>query len=138
IRADKDALAKFTNGLHAAGPVKNDFGAAIRAVCNRLGHRERSSMPAARDCASITGGLLPLGFIGPLQAADRNRIRIEELAQDSFKIPFSSRDTNKEIDAERAVLRKRMTRKVRLGEKAKAGNPSGARKLMPLRFADGP
>src|ERR1700675_807719 len=36
------------------------------------------------------------------------------------------------------MLRKGVTCKVRFREKAEAGDPSGAGKLMPLRFADGP
>ena len=35
------------------------------------------------------------------------------------------------------MLWKGVTREVRLREKTKSGNPSGAGKLMPLRFANG-
>src|SRR5260370_20805162 len=42
------------------------------------------------------------------------------------------------MDTERAVFWKRMTREMRLRKKAEAGDPAGAGKLMPLRFADGP
>ena len=65
-------------------------------------------------------------------------MRIKELPQNRFEIPFGARNTAEEIQAERAVLRKGVTRQVRLREKAKTGDPSGDRKLMPLRFADRP
>ena len=65
-------------------------------------------------------------------------MRVKEMPQYSFEIPFSARNATEEIEAERAVLRKRVTREVRLREKAKAGYPTRAGKLMPLRFADGP
>src|SRR5260370_30169366 len=93
---------------------------------------------AARGFASVTGDLLPFGFVGPLQPPDRNGIRIEELPQNSFEIPLRARNAAEEIEAERTVLGKRVTRKVRLRKKAKSGDASGAGKLMPLRFADGP
>ncbi len=62
-------------------------------------------------------------------------MRVKELPQNRFEIPLSARNAAKEIQTERAVLRKRVTRKVRLREKTQAGDPSGARKLMPLRCA---
>ena len=69
-------------------------------------------MGAARDRASITGRLLPFGFVGPLQPADGNGIRIEELPQHRFEIPLGPRNTTKEIEAQRAVLRERVTGEV--------------------------
>jgi hypothetical protein len=65
-------------------------------------------------------------------------MRIKKLPENSFEIPLSARDTTKEIEAERTVFRKRVAREVRLRQKAKAGNPSGAGKLVPLGFADRP
>jgi hypothetical protein len=65
-------------------------------------------------------------------------MRIKELPENNFEIPLSAGNTAEEIQTERAVLRKRVTREVRLREKAKAGDPSGAGKLMPLGFADWP
>jgi hypothetical protein len=64
-------------------------------------------------------------------------MRFKKLTENSFEIPFSAGNTAKEIQTERAVLRKRVARKMRFREKAKASNPSCAGKLMPLRFADG-
>ena len=63
---------------------------------------------------------------------------VKELPQNGFEIPFGARNTAEEIEAERAMFWKGVTREVRLREKAKAGDPSGAGKLMPLRFGDGP
>jgi hypothetical protein len=40
IRADEDAFAEFAYGLYAAGPAKNDLGAAVRTVGNWLSHLE--------------------------------------------------------------------------------------------------
>ena len=39
IGANEDALAILADGLHAAGPLKRDFGAAIRAIRDGLRHR---------------------------------------------------------------------------------------------------
>jgi hypothetical protein len=89
------------------------------------------------DFASVTGSLLYFGFVRPLQPADRNGTRFEELLQKRFKIPFNTWNAAEKIQTERAVLRKRMTREVRFGEKAKPGNATGSGKLMPLRFANG-
>lgn len=63
---------------------------------------------------------------------------IKKLAENSFEIPLRARNTAEEIEAKRTVLRKRVTREMRLREKAKTSDPSGAGKLMPLGFADGP
>src|SRR5260370_5867177 len=138
IRADEDALAKFANGLHAAGPAKNDLGTAVRTVGNGLSHCESPSWVAARVFTSGTGNLLQFGFVGPLKPTDRNGIRIKELPQNRFEIPFGAWNPPEKIHTKRAVLRKRVTGEGRLREKAKAGCPSGTGKLMPLRFADGP
>jgi hypothetical protein len=64
-------------------------------------------------------------------------MRVEKLPQNCLEIPLAARNAAEEIEAERAVFRKRVTRKMRLREEAKAGDASGAGKLMPLRFADG-
>ncbi len=40
IGADEDAFTVFANGLHAAGPAKNDLSAAVRTIGSWLGHRE--------------------------------------------------------------------------------------------------
>ena len=65
-------------------------------------------------------------------------MRVKKLTENSLEIPFRSWNTAKEIETERAVLWKRVASEMRLREKAKAGNASGAGKLMPLCFADGP
>ncbi len=88
--------------------------------------------------ASVTSNLLPIGLVGSSQTADRNGICVKELPENRFEIPFSARNATEKIEAERAVLRKRMTREMRLREKAKASDTASAGKLMPLRFADGP
>ena len=64
-------------------------------------------------------------------------MRTKELPQNSFEIPLRVRHTTKQIQTERAVFRKRVTREVRLREKTEAGDPAGAWKLMPLRLLDG-
>jgi hypothetical protein len=64
-------------------------------------------------------------------------VRIKELSQNSFEIPLGARHAAEKIEAERAVLGKGVTSEMRLREKAKAGDPSRTRKLMPLRFANG-
>jgi hypothetical protein len=138
VGADEDALAKIADGLHAAGPAKNNLGAAVGTVGDGLGHRECLRAMAARRFASVTGDLLPFGFVRPLQAADGDGIGPEELAQNRFKVPFGAWKAAKKIEAERTVFGKGVTREVRLREKAKAGDPSGSGKLMPLRLADGP
>ena len=63
-------------------------------------------------------------------------MRIKELLKSGFEIPLRARNAAEKIQTERAVLRKRMTRKVRLREKAKPGDPAGARKFMPKSFPD--
>src|SRR5260370_25099864 len=138
ILADEHTFSKFAYGLHAAGPAKNDLGTTVRTIGNWLGHRESPTGFAARRFTSVTGDLLPFGFVGPRQPTARNRIRIKELPQNRFEIPFGARNAAEKIQAERAVLRKRVTGEVRLREKAEAGDASGAGTLMPLRFADGP
>jgi hypothetical protein len=65
-------------------------------------------------------------------------MRIKKLTENSLEIPLRAGNTTKDVEAERAVLWKRVAREMRLREKAKAGDPSGTRKLMPLGFADGP
>ncbi len=136
IGADEDALAVFTNGLDVAGPAKHDLGAAVGTVGDGLAHRGWTTRLAARRFASVTGDLLALGFVGPLETTERNGMRSKESAEKGFKVPLCAGNTAKEIEAQRAVLRKRMAGKMGLCEKAEAGDPSGAGKLMPLRFAD--
>ena len=65
-------------------------------------------------------------------------MRTKELPQNSLEIPLRARNTAEQIQTERAVLRKRVTREVRLREKTQAGDPAGAGKLMPLGLLDGP
>lgn len=72
-----------------------------------------------------------------MQPANGNGIRLEELPQNDFEIPFGARNAAEEVEAERAVLWKRVASEVRLGKKAKAGDSARAGELMPLRFADG-
>ena len=45
-------------------------------------------------------------------------MRLKELLQNGFEIPLSSRNATEEIQTERTVLWKRMTREVRLRQKA--------------------
>jgi len=138
IRADEDAFAIFANGLDATGPAKNDLGTAVGTVSDGLAHRRWPARIAVRGCASVTGDLLPFGFVRPLQPADRNGMRLKKLTENSFKIPLRARNAAEEIETERTVLRKGVAREMRLGQQAKAGDPSGTGKLMPLGFADGP
>ena len=65
-------------------------------------------------------------------------MRIKKLTENSFEIPLCTRNATKEIEAERAVLGKCVACKMRFREKAKAGDSSGAGKLVPLGFSDGP
>ena len=62
-------------------------------------------------------------------------MRIKKLTENSLEIPFRSWNTAKEIETERTVLWKCVASEMRLCEQAKAGNPPGAGKLMPLGFA---
>ena len=62
---------------------------------------------------------------------------MKKLLQRGLKIPFGAGNTAKKIQAKRIVLRKSVAGDVGFGEEAKAGDAAGARKLMPLRFADG-
>jgi hypothetical protein len=61
---------------------------------------------------------------------------MKKLLQRRFKIPFISRNAAKKIKAKRIVLGKSVAGDVRFGEEAKASDAAGARKLMPLRYAD--
>jgi len=61
---------------------------------------------------------------------------VEKLSQNVFEVPLSAQNTAEEVQAKRAVFGKGVTSEMRLREKAKAGDPSRTRKLMPLRFAN--
>ena len=63
---------------------------------------------------------------------------MEKLLERRFKIPLSAWNTAKKIQAERIVFGKGVAGDVGLGEQAQAGDTARTRKLMPLRFADGP
>lgn len=52
------------------------------------------------------------------------------------EVPLPSRHAAKQIQAKRLELRKGVHRQVRFRQQAKAGNPAGLRKLMPLDLTD--
>jgi len=72
-----------------------------------------------------------------LQPADATGIRVKELPQNSFEIPLSAPNTAEKIQKSEPCS-KGVAREVPTPREGKAGDPSGAGKLMPLRFTDGP
>ena len=63
---------------------------------------------------------------------------MEKLLQRSLKIPFRARNAAKKIKAKRMVFRKSVAGDVGFSEEANTSDAASARKLVPLRFADGP
>src|SRR5271166_2800131 len=77
------------------------------------------------------------GAIGSGHGANRNRCCPERDRQRSFKIPHFTRDAAEQVEAERPVLRERVTGEMRFREQAETGNAPGVRELVPLRLSHG-
>ena len=86
---------------------------------------------------SVTGSSFQLRLIRPLQPADRNCVRSEEISQNRFEIPFGATNATEKIEAERSVFRKGVAREVRFGEWAEASDSAGTGKLVPLGLPHG-
>ena len=86
---------------------------------------------------SVTGSSFQFRLIRPLQPADRNCIRSEEISQNRFEIPFGATNATEKIEAERSVFRKGMAREVRFGEWAEPGDSSRTGELVPLGLSHG-
>src|SRR5262249_35323550 len=123
---------------HIAGPAKDDLCSAVGAIRGRLRHRGILASKARIGFSSVTGGLLSLQLVGTLQAANGDRTGVEEVAESRLEIPLRARNATENVEAKRTMLRKSMASEMRLGEKTEPGDPSGPRKLMPLRRIDGP
>ena len=68
--------------------------------------------------------------VRPIEAADVDGLRAEAVAQMAREIPIGPRTAAEQIQAQRAVLGKRMAREMRLREHVESGDAAGAGELV--------
>lgn len=73
-------------------------------------------------------------IVRTFQPADFDFLSVKQPLQMMVEVPLLTRTATEQIQAQRTVLRKRVTCEVGFGKKAKAGNAGRLWKLAPLRF----
>ena len=71
------------------------------------------------------------------EAPDADVLRADDGADDSLWLPFTTRHAAEDVQAEAAVLGKRVAGEVRLGEHLQPGEATGVRKAVPHRLPHG-
>src|SRR5580704_9803849 len=102
VRAHQNALAILANRLNAAGPLEDNFCAAIGTVRDGLSHRPLLTGSTKKSSLEtlVASRLMTRHFVGTRKPSHGNDSRLEKLLKRGFEIPFRARQTAKQIQAE--------------------------------------